>query len=198
MTIPKREDRRVERTRHFIRQAFVEIIREKGFASMSVQDIAARANVNRGTFYIHFTDKYMLLDAVVRGNFQELISNTLPPDSRWERGSVLLLIRTVLKCFEDKYRHQHPSPRLPASLLEQTIYDELNKFLLTYITKEGYKQTQRTMSNEQVSQIISWSILGPAVQWSQKPVRVSFEQMADTIFTVIMDGAASYLTDGNH
>ena len=41
-------------------------MREKGFAATSIQDITARANVNRGTFYLHFTDKYMLLDALLK------------------------------------------------------------------------------------------------------------------------------------
>ncbi len=67
MTTPtKRPDRRVARTRQAIQEAFRTVADEKGFAAMSVQDIAARANVNRGTFYAHYTDKYALYDTIVR------------------------------------------------------------------------------------------------------------------------------------
>jgi AcrR family transcriptional regulator len=78
----RREDRRILRTRQMLQQAFVEVVREKGealrslperekgFAATSIQEITARANVNRGTFYLYFTDKYMLADAVVRERFR--------------------------------------------------------------------------------------------------------------------------------
>ena len=58
----KREDRRIQRTRRVLQQAFKEAVQEqraagqgvwgveKSFAALSVQEIAARANVNRGTF----------------------------------------------------------------------------------------------------------------------------------------------------
>ena len=77
-TQKRREDRRIQRTRQMLQQAFVDVMREKGkaltsireiekcFAATSIQEITMRANVNRGTFYLHFTDKYMLADAVVR------------------------------------------------------------------------------------------------------------------------------------
>ena len=57
-TTPKGIDRRVLRTRRSIMQASREIMREKGFDAMTVQDIADRANVNRGTIYLHYMDKY--------------------------------------------------------------------------------------------------------------------------------------------
>jgi len=65
-TPPKRVDRRVQRTRQLLRQAAIEIMQEKGFLEMTIQNIADRANVNRGTFYAHFADKYALLDEIIR------------------------------------------------------------------------------------------------------------------------------------
>ncbi len=54
-------DRRVVRTRDSIRQALISLIAEKGFESISVQEILDRANVGRSTFYAHFTGKSQLL-----------------------------------------------------------------------------------------------------------------------------------------
>jgi AcrR family transcriptional regulator len=56
------EDLRVRRTRKLIQQAFLELTVEKGFSTITVQDIADRAMVNRSTFYRHYLDKYDLLD----------------------------------------------------------------------------------------------------------------------------------------
>lgn len=57
----KREDRRVGRTKVALQQALFHLILEKGFESVSVQDITERANVGRSTFYAHFTSKADLL-----------------------------------------------------------------------------------------------------------------------------------------
>ncbi len=52
-------DPRVKRTRQLLLQAFMALLEEKQHIySISVQDIAERATVNRATFYAHFEDKY--------------------------------------------------------------------------------------------------------------------------------------------
>ncbi len=56
------EDLRVRRTRKLLQQALIELTIEKGFAGITVQDIAERAMVNRTTFYRHYLDKYDLLE----------------------------------------------------------------------------------------------------------------------------------------
>lgn len=55
-------DRRIIKTRNVIKKACLELINEKGFETMTILDIAERANINRGTFYLHYIDKYDLLD----------------------------------------------------------------------------------------------------------------------------------------
>src|SRR6266849_3955451 len=75
-------DPRVKRTRQLLQQAFLELFREKSFASITVQDIAERATVNRATFYAHFEDKYALLDSMIREQFQQVAASKLPTASR--------------------------------------------------------------------------------------------------------------------
>ncbi len=55
-------DRRIIRTKLAIRDALVVLITEKGFDALTVRDIVTRANINRGTFYLHYKDKYDLLE----------------------------------------------------------------------------------------------------------------------------------------
>ncbi|SEK58652.1 TetR/AcrR family transcriptional regulator [Paenibacillus sp. OK003] len=54
-------DLRVIRTKESIRHALVELINEKGFKAITVKDITTRANINRGTFYAHYQDKFDLM-----------------------------------------------------------------------------------------------------------------------------------------
>lgn len=61
-------DPRVERTRRAIWQALLELSRERGFANVSVAEIARQAGINRSTFYAHFPDKA----AVIRDELARL------------------------------------------------------------------------------------------------------------------------------
>jgi AcrR family transcriptional regulator len=54
-------DRRVQRTRRALRSALLEIIKEKGYDSISVEEITQQANLGRATFYLHYKDKEDLL-----------------------------------------------------------------------------------------------------------------------------------------
>ena len=58
-------DRRVARTEAAVIGAFEALLDEKGYASMTVQDILDTANVGRATFYAHFQGKEGVMRAFV-------------------------------------------------------------------------------------------------------------------------------------
>lgn len=69
-------DRRSRRTRRRLRDALVDLIIERGYSAVTVQDILDRADVGRSTFYSHFYDKEDLL-----------LSGFADPD--WPQGAQL-------------------------------------------------------------------------------------------------------------
>jgi AcrR family transcriptional regulator len=50
-------DRRVHRTRELLQKALIELIGEKGYDAITIQDIVDRANIGRTTFYLHYHSK---------------------------------------------------------------------------------------------------------------------------------------------
>jgi len=54
-------DRKREATKLKIKENFAKLILEKGFESLTVSDVARSSKINRGTFYLHYLDKYDLL-----------------------------------------------------------------------------------------------------------------------------------------
>ena len=60
-----RPDRRVARTRKALKEALTDLILEKGYEAVTVQDVIDRADVGRSTFYAHFIDKDALLMAIL-------------------------------------------------------------------------------------------------------------------------------------
>ncbi|MPQ27433.1 TetR/AcrR family transcriptional regulator [Bacillus paralicheniformis] len=71
-------DRRILKTRKAILEAFVELLGEKNFEKISINEIAERANVNRGTVYLHYTDKYDLLEQCIDTYLKQLNEKCLP------------------------------------------------------------------------------------------------------------------------
>jgi AcrR family transcriptional regulator len=203
----RREDRRIQRTRQVLQQAFVDVVREKGlaarsireiekcFATTSIQEITERANVNRGTFYLHFTDKYMLADAVVRERFHQQLASILPSERRWDRKTLRLLIRAVLNSLEEKYRHQHQPSLVLAPMVERAIHEELTELLLTWLKEARGGERRGHEPLETIARVVSWAMFGTAIQWSQEETMVSSEEMADIISQVIMEGVARLAPD---
>jgi AcrR family transcriptional regulator len=206
-TRKRQEDRRIQRTRQVLQQAFVEVVREKGealrslreiekcFVATSMQEITARANVNRGTFYLHFTDKYMLADAVVRERFHQQLTSILPSEPRWNTKSLRLLIQAVLNTLEEKYRHQHQPSLVLAPMVEKAVHEELTELLLTWLKEARGGERRRREPLETIARVVSWAIFGTAIQWSQEETMVSLEQMTDIITQVIMEGVARLAPD---
>lgn len=60
----KKTDLRVKRTNKMILEAFFKLVEEKGYDSVTIQDIADEAMINRATFYSHFKDKQDLYEKI--------------------------------------------------------------------------------------------------------------------------------------
>jgi AcrR family transcriptional regulator len=198
----RREDRRIQRTRQILQQAFIEIVREKSqtmtslramekcFATTSIQEITERANVNRGTFYLHFTDKYMLVDTVVRERFHQQLLKLLPADPRWDRKTLHLFIQAILNLFEEKYHHEYQPSLVLSPMVERAIHEELTDIVLTWLTAARVVHQNKPESLDTIARVVSWAIFGTAIQWSQEAKQTSSEEMADIISQVIMEGVA--------
>lgn len=61
-------DRRIQKTRDALRRAMSELIAEKSYDDITVQELTDRANVSRSSFYVHFRDK----DDLLISGFEEI------------------------------------------------------------------------------------------------------------------------------
>jgi len=69
-----KKDLSVIKTENNIRTTFIQLINEKDFNDITVQDILDRALINRSTFYKYYTDKYNLAETVAQNFLDEFKS----------------------------------------------------------------------------------------------------------------------------
>ncbi len=61
----KKNDLRVQKTKQFIKEAFIELVEIKGYNKVSVTDIVRSAQINRNTFYLHYENKEELVKKLI-------------------------------------------------------------------------------------------------------------------------------------
>lgn len=83
------EDRRITRSKRALRVALIELMEERSIDGFTVNDLCARADLNRGTFYNHFRDKEALL-----ATFEDEVMTDL---ERFQIQMQNLTVRELLK-----------------------------------------------------------------------------------------------------
>lgn len=57
-------DRRVKYTKMVLRDSLIELLREKPISRLTITKLCAKADINRATFYSHYTDQFDLLKQI--------------------------------------------------------------------------------------------------------------------------------------
>lgn len=65
-------DRRIRKTRKVIRECLTELLKEKRIQDITVREIAEKADINRGTFYLHYKDIFDLMEQIENELLEEL------------------------------------------------------------------------------------------------------------------------------
>ncbi len=130
-------DRRILRTRQALRQALLELTKEKGFDEISVEEITERANLGRATFYLHYKDKEDLL----LEEFREIATNRVQvlseiPLSIWkseaeplEPGQGRVTIMPLLLVFEHAAQNADLYRLLLRGQNSQRIADQIREII---------------------------------------------------------------------
>lgn len=63
---------KTKKTKQLIQKCFIQVLEKKSFESITIGDIAKQAKINRGTFYLHFQDKFDLLEHIEQRLFADL------------------------------------------------------------------------------------------------------------------------------
>ncbi|WP_054645737.1 TetR/AcrR family transcriptional regulator [Secundilactobacillus oryzae] len=97
-------DLRTRRTKTQIEKAFFELLKNKGFKALTIQDISKLAGVGRSTFYSHYYDKYDLLNKLVArytSEFEEVVRNRFNIQDAKAGSETIKVLLMVLRQYHE-------------------------------------------------------------------------------------------------
>ena len=172
----KKQDRRVRRTHQLLRRALFELIQEKGFEALSVQNIIDRANVGRATFYAHFDNKEDLLVSgfedlrtALKERQREALSRGRGPEER------------VLAFSQEMFTHAEEHRVLFRAMVGRksgAVVQRMIHRLLVELVREEVKAMKsgddaKTIPAEAQVQFVAGGFFGLLMWWMDGPMRLS-------------------------
>jgi AcrR family transcriptional regulator len=184
-------DPRVKRTRQLLQQAFMELIHEKSFEAITVQDIAERSTLNRATFYAHYEDKYALLDATAGTSFAETLRRRIACDAMMSEETLRRLVLAVCDYHGDLSKQCERAYQTLESLLAPRIRTTLHDLVLGCLLRTEAFRECRHETLEMAATVVSWAIYGATLRWKQEGKARSAEVLAETLFPLLMGSIAA-------
>lgn len=156
-------DRRIQKTRDSIRQAYFELLKETGKTKLSVAEIARRANIDRKTFYLHYQTPDDIMKDFENEKIQELLS-LLRKDGFFEHPFDIDRLFHTLKILAEedmdlyRYAASHESWNFfweeIEDMIVKTLYDVY--FDAVHITKDKFTVYAEYVSSGIVAVFKSW------------------------------------------
>jgi hypothetical protein len=80
-------------------------------------------------------------------------------------------------------------------LVEQATQEELAALLVTWLKQRRSTEMSWRIPVEMIAQLMSWTVLGAAIQWSQDTTTMSSEQMAQNVLLMLLEGVTHLAPD---
>ena len=186
-------DRRIVNTKQQIRRALIELMSEKNESSISVRELAQRAGINRGTFYIHYNDIHDLVEQLAEEATERLraVCRRHPPAKTPKKSYPFLTdLFETLKSDPELFTvllgttGSHAYSNRICVMLQQEFLDDL----LSVFYSADAKQ------REVASGFIVSGCLQQALCWLENGTLETPEEMAYLVGRVIMHGVDALQT----
>lgn len=194
----KKQDLRIQRTRKSLNQALLTLMEKKSLPAITIQELADEAMINRATFYLHYYDKYELLEECVKDNLDAIMLKHLTPVKHIQEGIIYqdvfqAIVTDILTSIEHNERFfqimfESNSDKLIKDYVIKVVHEKFLPQLgdmLKEIQNENYK-------NIAIHLVVS-AILGVVTWWITSDKRESPEEIAKIVVDVVTQGPAHAL-----
>ncbi len=174
-------DRRIRKTQEAILEAFVGLLAEKDFEQITINELADRADVNRGTVYLHYSDKFDLLDQCIEIHLARLLASCLDSDSPdFPSKTSLLRAFEYLEQSTFFYNALQANKGVPA----------FRNRLMTVLTRSLSEQLATCdgtgdINNEILVQFLASAIAGALEWWLMRSMPYPAADMAEHLWSLL-------------
>ncbi len=186
-------DRRVIRTRKRIEDAVLSLLNHHTIDELTVKAIAAKADINRKTFYNHHTNVHDVVDAIQT----EIVTALTVQFERFDHDAMLHdpspLLRLSAQTLENELAVNvfKNHPLLLSAFMEKLKHAFVDTLISVY---ESNHDTPASRSYFTTTFTVSGA-LDVYLAWLQNPHGVTLEQLSDDIGKIIAEGVISFVGD---
>jgi len=185
-------DRRTSRTKKLLADAFIELLFSKKLNEITVKELCDKADINRGTFYLHYTDIYDMkqqLENDICQQLEEIIDKSSPKvDFSTSYAVTLKLFHLIQEHSLLLKTFLGPNGDISFSQKMQTIFKE--RYL--GIILQGQPPANLTKLNYSYSFVAS-GFTGLVVSWLNEENPTPVEEMAMFITKLLFNGLPSLI-----
>lgn len=193
-------DKRSIRTRKWLHEALLDLLKEKSFDAITIQDITRKADIARMTFYRHFQDKDELLQSCTKqflDGIQPLLKSPLH-SKETETGTI---VRQNLKSFYDyALEHQETFNVLLTGAAGTIVRKQLRDYCIDLILEslEG-GGTLKTLTSppELVATFVAEGAIGLMIKWLETNTQQSTQLLAETVANLAERGVFGLSLENN-
>ena len=186
----KKLDRRQKKTRDAIFTAFENLLAEKNYSRISVQEIIDKADVGRTTFYAHFETKDSLLQELCNDLFDHVFSTNPKIETTHDfslgQGSSHKIVTHILYHLQDSKKNiirlfQGESKDIFIAYFRRY----LDEMIVKYILKGIERRKNSEVPDSFLKNHISSSFVNMIEWWISNGMKESPETLCDYFFSVI-------------
>jgi Transcriptional regulator len=175
-------DRRIEKSKKAIIDSLTQLMAEKDFDKITINEIADRANVNRGTIYLHYTDKFDLLNHCIDTHLNKLFEICISKSDNTTLTSKV----AMLNIFE--YLELHAL--LYSNLLTNKGIPTFRERLLSIVQKITEEQiytkgNNRELNKEVLIQYVASATVGVIEWWITNSIPYPPKDMVEQLWLLL-------------
>lgn len=184
-------DKRSLKTRKAIKNALMKLMCEREVTKITIKDIAAEADINRKTFYTHYTDIFSVLKDI-EDDLMEKLNNIL---NTFEISDEKYNPYPIFKKFTSEINKDIEFYSLllsynSSSNLISKITMELKAYINNYCAENSRLNPKHL---PYIVNFISAGIISAYQEWFNSDNKITLEELSETLSLLIADGINSFL-----
>jgi AcrR family transcriptional regulator len=184
---PSRTEKRKQQTRQRIKQATIQLLRKNGYETLSIHDIMEEADLGRGTFYIHFSDKESVVWEVIRESFKTY-STEIEEEVNCPCGI------PDAQCFWWRiFKRANENRELYQILFTGTINGVLTQWMYQYLSAIIAQRLPLILDVEKANippqfavQMLTGAVMRLVIWWLENPDEMSYYEMGEKFYQMTL------------